>query len=599
MRVEEALAAVEAALRAGDRHALRAAKAALRAALEASPRLDPLLAAAARPHFEGDVQQDAPLLAKLDAWAAAAPPRSARAWALCTEASGEGHVLELIADLVPGEGAVWTPEAVARDTALAVQVAVAAALGAEAPRWGLRYQLRGLPPGATISGGSLGLAAAAAVTAARRGVAVPEGVAWTGGVDLSGRLSPVSGLPAKLRAAAAAGLHRVVLPDGAPLAISLRLPEGVEVQRALRLEDALASLPPAPTAPAPRPRTAPPWAALGAAVGLGLTALGALSPLDLIVQDGLQVTILGERPSTVTAVLAVPPEADLQALRPGWAAVVEALAAAGARAVVFDLVFSAALPGDAALAEALSAAPIPVVLAARGGDGPLRGPATEALAALPLGLVEVEHDLLLRRVRQGPVSRPDAAGAPVWNLAVAGLAAAEGGPPPRREADTLILGLRQVPIVRGRLRLAPTAAPLRVPLGGPLEAVAGRIVVVGAVDRVGDQHATAAGPRQGVEVIANFIETLAAGAGLRPLPLLAELGLVAAALSAQLGLGRTGGRAATRSAGLLGLALLALTALLLAAGQAFGPSAGLVGLGLCAWAQRAGAATGGAGTGRA
>ena len=45
--------------------------------------------------------------------------------------------------------------------------------------------------------------------------------------------------------------------------------------------------------------------------------------------------------------------------------------------------------------------------------------------------------------------------------------------------------------------------------------------------------------------------------------------------------------------------LLALTALLLAAGQAFGPSAGLVGLGLCAWAQRAGAATAGAGTGRA
>jgi CHASE2 domain-containing sensor protein len=326
--------------------------------------------------------------------------------------------------------------------------------------------------------------------------------------------------------------------------------------------------------------------------------------LDLIVQDGLQVAILGERPSTVTAVLAVPPEADLHALRPGWAAVVEALAAAGARAVVFDLVFSAALPGDAALAEALSSAPIPVVLAARGGDGPLRGPATEALAALPLGLVEVEHDLLLRRVRQGPVSRPDAAGAPVWNLAVAGLAAAEGGPPPRREADTLILGLRRVPIVGGRLRLAPTAAPLRVPLGGPLEAVAGRIVVVGAVDRVGDQHATAAGPRQGVEVIANFIDTLAAGAGLRPLPLLAELGLVAAALSAQLGLGRAGGRAATRSAGLLGLALLGLTALLLAAGQAFGPSAGLVGLGLCAWAQRAGAqragaATGPAGTGRA
>jgi uncharacterized repeat protein (TIGR04052 family) len=133
MRVEEGLGAVEDALRAGDRHALRAAKAALRAALEASPRLDPLLAAAARPHFEGDVQQDAPLRAKLDAWAAAAPPRSARAWALCTDASGEGHVLELIADLVPGEGAVWTPEAVARDTALAVQVAVAAALGAEAP----------------------------------------------------------------------------------------------------------------------------------------------------------------------------------------------------------------------------------------------------------------------------------------------------------------------------------------------------------------------------------------------------------------------------------------------------------------------------------
>jgi hypothetical protein len=206
------LEAAAAAARAGDRHALRAARAALRAALEAAPHFDPLLAAACLPHVDDDA-----LRARLEAAAAGARPTSARCAALCTDGAGEGHLIELLVDLVPGDGEVWTPDAVARDSALAVQVAAAAALGGAARQLGVRWQLLGAPPGATLSGGSLGLAAGLAALAAQRGVQLPTEVAVTGGLDLSGVVQPVAGVPAKLRAAAAAGRTRALVPAGEPL----------------------------------------------------------------------------------------------------------------------------------------------------------------------------------------------------------------------------------------------------------------------------------------------------------------------------------------------------------------------------------------------
>ncbi|MFM2245319.1 MAG: Lon protease C-terminal proteolytic domain, partial [Pseudomonadota bacterium] len=231
MAIGPRLEAAAAAARGGDRHALRAARAALRAALEAAPAFDPLLAAACLPHVDDDA-----LRARLEAAAAGARPTSARCGALCTDGAGEGHLIELLVDLVPGDGEVWTPDAVARDSALAVQVAAAAALGGAARQLGVRWQLLGAPPGATLSGGSLGLAAGLAALAAQRGVAIPTEVAVTGGLDLSGVVQPVAGVPAKLRAAAAAGRTRALVPAGEPL----RPVPGLEVLPVRSLAEAAA-----------------------------------------------------------------------------------------------------------------------------------------------------------------------------------------------------------------------------------------------------------------------------------------------------------------------------------------------------------------------
>ncbi|MBL8616208.1 MAG: CHASE2 domain-containing protein [Deltaproteobacteria bacterium] len=740
MSIGPRLEAAAAAARAGDRHALRAARAALRAALEAAPHFDPLLAAACLPHVDDDA-----LRARLAAAAAGARPTSARCAALCTDGAGEGHLIELLVDLVPGDGEVWTPDAVARDSALAVQVAAAAALGGAARQLGVRWQLLGAPPGATLSGGSLGLAAGLAALAAQRGVQLPTEVAVTGGLDLSGVVQPVAGVPAKLRAAAAAGRTRALVPAGEPLrpvpglellpvrslaeAAARVLPEGALLalpglggrlteraetiahggdpltERAEAIShggDQLAERAEAPAQggerlgeraeapaqggerlgeraealrqggdrlgeraealrqgghlaatsgggalaqgqgwlgeraetlrqgghlaatsgggalaegqgrlderrPAPaegqgrlderrptratgaghlraRAQAALPWA--GAGLGLLLGLANVLAPIDLLIGDQLQLLAHGARAPTATVVLAVGPEQDLVALRPRWAAEVEALAAAGARAVVFDLVFSAPQPGDAALAAALRAAPAPVVLAARARGGRAQGPGDPALAALPLGVVAVEHDLLLRRVRQAPAALWTEGGAPVPHLAAAGLAAAEGAGPPVVEGDALKLGLRTVPLRRGRLRLAPFAPPPRLVLGGDYSAAQGKIVVVGAVDHPGDQHATAAGPRQGVELLAALIETLAAQAAPARLPLRAELPLLVAPLALQLGLGRRLGPG-RMAAGLL-VGLVGLAALLASVGWELPVAAAVVGVLLAAGGQRRG-----------
>jgi predicted ATP-dependent serine protease len=56
------------------------------------------------------------------------------------------------------------------------------------------------------------LDAAAGAAAAVRGRPLPVDLALNGGLDLDGRVVPVHGVPATLRAAAAAGLRRVGVP---------------------------------------------------------------------------------------------------------------------------------------------------------------------------------------------------------------------------------------------------------------------------------------------------------------------------------------------------------------------------------------------------
>jgi DNA repair protein RadA/Sms len=64
------------------------------------------------------------------------------------------------------------------------------------------------------AGADLGVAAALASAVA--GKPPPPGVAFIGEVSLTGSIRPVGGMEARLNAAAAAGVDRVVLPDGGP-----------------------------------------------------------------------------------------------------------------------------------------------------------------------------------------------------------------------------------------------------------------------------------------------------------------------------------------------------------------------------------------------
>lgn len=69
-------------------------------------------------------------------------------------------------------------------------------------------------PGGIIDGPSGGTALSVGILAALEEVSLQEGVAVTGSMWPNGALGPVSGIPEKLRAAADAGYHTVILPEG-------------------------------------------------------------------------------------------------------------------------------------------------------------------------------------------------------------------------------------------------------------------------------------------------------------------------------------------------------------------------------------------------
>jgi eukaryotic-like serine/threonine-protein kinase len=159
-----------------------------------------------------------------------APPdttdvHSRTATALVVDETGQGHAVEVVVALSAGDGGVWAPPGVERDAQVAAQLAVAVALGAEARRWSVRWRVRG--PIADLHGTSIGLAIAVATRAARLERPVPAGWAFTGGIDLDQRVATVAGLPAKVRAAAAAGCRRVALP--ATDRAGLKAPSGVRL----------------------------------------------------------------------------------------------------------------------------------------------------------------------------------------------------------------------------------------------------------------------------------------------------------------------------------------------------------------------------------
>ncbi len=142
---------------------------------------------------------------------AIAATRRARVQVLVTDAAGGGVVMPLLVDIVHGGGGVQAPVGTGAAAARAAEVAVLAAVGGVARGWTVRWTPQ--EPGFRVDGASIGLGLAAAVRMAWTGRVVDASLAYTGAVDLHGRLHPVAGVPAKHRAALAAGL-RAVVPAG-------------------------------------------------------------------------------------------------------------------------------------------------------------------------------------------------------------------------------------------------------------------------------------------------------------------------------------------------------------------------------------------------
>jgi hypothetical protein len=527
----ELLQAVDAARAGSDPHRRRAALGALHRALHESLPDDPLLAASCLAAAE-----DEELRAALSPIAARSSPRLASATALVVDEQGRGQALEVLVALSPGGRGVWTPQAIARDTSVAAQLAAAVALGPEADRWGVRWQLRGAG-GAAVHGSSIGLAVFAAARAAREGARLPGGWAFTGGVDLDGAVAGVSGLPAKLRAASAAGLARVALP--AVDRPGLRPPPGLELVPVARVEALAAALLPTPAPRRPRPALPRALAALALPVLLAWTSATDFAEGPL--QAAVVRAVSGTLPAENTAVLSLPAGGDLRALRGRWPEVIGRLEAA-ATALVIDLFLTAETDDDAAIAAAIAGSRLPVVVPWRWREGHFEPPGSEALAAAARpGHAELDPDLLLGWVRRASVLVRDDRGGVTWALAVQALRAHLGADPPRLSGEQLQVGVTRNPTSFERVYLRPVAPGVRLGWDEPdWSAARGRVVLAGVTSGREDLFTTAAGRRYGVEVHAALVETLARQAGLRAAgpgvdaALALLVGLLTAALAAAL-----------------------------------------------------------------
>ena len=545
-----------AAKASGDGDRLDSALGELNLALREQLPEDPLVAATCLQHVS-----DPELLEELQRIAQKLESRQSQAVALVVTPEGRGHCVEILVDLAPGTTGVWCPQELSRDANLAAQLAAAVALGSEQDKWGVRWQLRGGPVGATtrLRGSSLGLAMVVAVRAARQGREVPKGWCFSAGVDLDGQLVEVSGLPAKIRAAEEAGHDNVALPRASRP--GLKAPGQLELHGHTHFEAVAQQLWPKDTQKSAR-RVNWRWLMLLLPVVMAWTAF--FDGLELWIRGPLMRQVLGELPAENAVVLALP-SGDRKALRWDYPDHIDQLVEAGATSIGFDVLFLAESEADPLFAEAIEEARLKgvhVILPQRFDGNEFLPRASSFEGTAPSATVILEEDLLFGTVRRLPVRLVDATGQVRWSLSVALLASHLGVDEPVMQGSTLAVGVTRNQTHADRMLLPPVARPERVQWGDVLEdgVLSGKAVFIGVVDGHTDTLRTTSGVRYGVEVHAAAFETLARQKGLRSPSRLMEsfltlfVGVLSALFSWKLGQRR---RFMAYSVGLFGLGAMA------------------------------------------
>ncbi len=273
---------------------------------------------------------------------------------------------------------------------------------------------------------------------------------------------------------------------------------------------------PEPT-PEPRPTNLRPIALLLPVV---LAFTSALAPVDAMLHYPVVRAARGSVQATDVVVIGIEDDSDLRSLRPQHAELIGRLEAAGAKAVVFDMVFRAADDADPVLAAAVRDAGIPVIATRVFRAGQPVPYESEVLdTALSFGIVEVWTDTLFGTTRMARVQRRQAGGDSVWSVSVEAARAVVGGAEPEVRGGELVIGALRNPVWADLATLAPCDNPPRLPYGtDDLSPVAGKVAFVGLTSGPRDLLRTPEGTRYGVSVLAGFTQTLLRQATLSPAP---------------------------------------------------------------------------------
>jgi len=503
--------------------------------------------------------------------------RSATVQGLVVDRDGRGHVVELVVVVTPGGEGVRNPTDVDRDASVAAQLAVAVALGPEADRHAVRWAARGA--GFTIHGTSLGLAIAVATRAAFLGRPGPADQAFTGGLDLDGRVASVHGVPAKIRAAAAHGIARVAVPaadvEGLP-----KVP-GTLIEGVARFQPLAAKL-----LPVVRKRRVP-WPVLALLLPILVAIVDGTSALDAWLHHPVLVLTRGRIAIEDVVLVRIPTGPDLRERRADYPALFDTLSAGGATSVFFDIALSAESPHDDDIAAAVQRSreagmSIAIPIRLSGERSVLPGSAAIAKAAT-LGVVEARQDAIFGHVRAVPVRRHDLNGGEWWHLAVHTAAAhIRARSAPALDGRTLVVGPLRNPTFAEELRLPPVDRVPHIALSEVVQAaedgrLRGKAVVVGVTGAAPDLHRTPDGVRSGAEIEAGVIQVLLRQAGVHRVE--PELDALFAALMAfgTWGLGVLSGRRRWL-AGVVPVAGLAIFVALAAANRVVAPGPALLGV---------------------